>query len=74
MTDNDINLIRQMMKAGRHQAVYDFMPEYNLAKSQAIIKEMGDKWCCHPSNAVKRLAAPLEILKQHQSTVLRRNK
>ena len=43
MTDNDINLIRQMMKAGRHKAVYDFMPEYNLAKSQAIIKEMGDK-------------------------------
>lgn len=74
MTDNDINLIRQMMNSGRYQAVYDFMPDYNLSKSKAIIKEMGEKWCCHPSNQVKRLAAPLEILKQHQSTILRRSK
>lgn len=74
MKKNDINLIRQMMEAGRYKAVYDFMPDYNLAKSKEIIKKMGAKWCCHPSNKVERLAVPLEILKQNQSKILRKSK
>lgn len=71
MTENDKNLIMQMMQSGRYNAVYDLMPSYNLDKSQAIIKKMGTKWCCHPDNQVKKLDKPLEILKSHQSKVLR---
>lgn len=74
MTDNDISLIKQLINAGKMGAIYDLMPEYNLRKSKEIIDQMGEKWCCHPNNKVKRLETPLEILKQHQSTVLRRGK
>ncbi len=72
MNANDRSLIVQMMKAGRYSAVLDFMPDYNLQKSKEIIEEMGDKWVCHPSNRVKRLDAPLDILKTHQSKVFKR--
>lgn len=61
-----------MMKAGRYSAVLDFMPDYNLQKSKEMIEQMGEKWCCHPSNRVKRLDAPLDILKTHQSKVFKR--
>jgi hypothetical protein len=74
MTENDINLIKQLITAGKMSVVHDLMPEYNLMKSKAIIEQMGEKWCCHPNNRVKRLETPLEILKQHQSRVLRRGK
>ena len=74
MTENDKNLIKQLIQAGKMGVVYDLMPEYNLMKSKAIIEQMGEKWCCHPNNRVKRLETPLEILKQHQSRVLRRSK
>jgi hypothetical protein len=72
MTDNDKNLIRQLMQAGKYDAVYDFMPQYNLEKSQEIIQSMGAKWCCHPDNAVKRLEVPLPILNEPRIRVLKR--
>ena len=71
MNANDRSLIVQMMKAGRYSAVLDFMPAYNLEKSKEIIEQMGDKWVCHPANKVKKLDVPLDILKSHQSKVLR---
>jgi len=71
MTSNDATLIRQMMQAGKYNAVLDFMPIYNLEKSKTIIKEMGSKWCCHPDNHVKRLEVPIEILNQNKSKVLK---
>jgi hypothetical protein len=74
MTENDKNLIKQLIHAGKMGVIYDLMPEYNLMKSKEIIEQMGEKWCCHPNNRVKRLETPLEILKQHQSRVLRRGK
>ena len=74
MTENDVSLIKQLITAGRMNAVYDLMPDYNMMKSKEIIGQMGEKWCCHPNNKVKRLETPLEILKQHQSRVLRRGK
>jgi hypothetical protein len=76
MTENDRNLIKQLMQAGRHSVVYDLLPQYNLEKSQAIIKEMGTKWCCHPDNAVKKLEVPVAILDAHkkESIVLNRFK
>jgi hypothetical protein len=72
MTDNDINLIRQMISAGRFQAVYDYLPELNLIKSKRIIESMGSKWCCHPDNSVKKLDQPLPILSESRAKILRR--
>lgn len=72
MTENDKSLIRQMMRAGRYNAVFDLMPAYNLDKSKEIIKTMGSKWCCHKDNQIRRLDVPLEILKQNQSKILKR--
>jgi hypothetical protein len=72
MTENDKSLLVQMMQAGRYDAIYDLMPEYNLLKSKEIIKDMGAKWCCHPDNAVKRLEVPLPILNEPRIRVLKR--
>ena len=72
MNENDKSLILQMMQAGKYGAVLDFMPAYNLDKSREVIEKMGDKWCCHPSNRVKKLDVPLDILKTHQSKVFKR--
>jgi len=72
MTDNDKSLLIQLMKAGRYDAIYDLMPQYNLEKSQEIIQSMGNKWCCHPENAVKRLEVPLPILNEPRTKVLKR--
>ena len=72
MNENDKSLILQMMQAGKYGAVLDFMPAYNLEKSREVIEKMGDKWCCHPSNRVKKLDVPLDILKTNQSKVFKR--
>jgi hypothetical protein len=72
MTENDKSLMKQLMQAGRYNAIYDLMPQYNLEKSQEIIKSMGAKWCCHPENAVKRLEVPLPILNEPRIRVLKR--
>jgi hypothetical protein len=72
MTENDISLIKQMMFAGRFEAVYDYLPDYNLMKSKQIIESMGSKWCCHPDNAVKKLDQPLPILSESRVKILRR--
>ena len=74
MTANEVNLIRQMMQAGKYNSVLDYMPDYNLEKSKAIIKEMGSKWCCHPDNHVKRLETPIDILQQNKIKVLKGKK
>ena len=74
MTDNDKNLIKQLIHAGRQVAIYDLMPEYNFLKSQEIIKQMGNKWCCHPDNAVKKLEIPLPILNEPRTKVLKGRK
>lgn len=71
MTENDKSLIKQLMIAGRHHVVYDLMPQYNMDKSQEIIKSMGNKWCCHPDNYVKRLEVPLPILNEPRTKVLK---
>ena len=71
MNTTDKHLMLQMMKAGRYSAILDLMPAYNLAKSKEIIEQMGEKWVCHPANKVKKLDVPLDILKSHQSKVLR---
>lgn len=58
-TENDQKLISQMIKAGRYNTIHDLVVENNRQKVQAIIAKMGNKWCLHPDNQVKRLAVPL---------------
>ena len=58
-TENDKSLIRQMIKGGRFNSIYDLVVENNQQKVQMIIAEMGPKWCLHPANRVKRLDVPL---------------
>jgi hypothetical protein len=72
MTNNDKSLIQQLIRAGKFWVVEDFMPEYNLLKSKEIIEQMGNKWCCHPDNAVKRLDVPLPILTEPKFKVLKK--
>jgi hypothetical protein len=74
MTENDKNLIQQMIRAGKMDRIIDFMPEYNLIKSKEIIEQMGNKWCCHPDNAVKKLEIPLPILNEPRTRVLKGKK
>jgi len=70
--NSDRELVKQMISAGRYGAVLDFMPAVIAADSKDMIEKMGNKWCCHKDNQVKRLDVPLDILKSHQSKVLRR--
>ena len=72
MNSNERNLIKQMIQAGKTDAIIDFMPEYNLIKSREIIEQMGNKWCCHPDNSIKRLDMPLPILNEPKYKVLKR--
>ena len=74
MNAHDRNLMLQMMKAGRYGAILDLMPEYNLDKSKEIIESMGAKWCCHPSNHIKKLEVPLPILNEPRTKVLKGKK
>jgi hypothetical protein len=70
--NTDRDLVKQMIRAGRYSAIMDFMPAVIDADSKEMIERMGPKWVCHPDNRVKRLDVPLEILKGHQSKVLRK--
>lgn len=54
MTKNDEELLRQMIKAGRFNAVVDLLQKYNIQRSKEMVKEMGNKWCCHIDNAPKK--------------------
>lgn len=59
MTPNDQNLIRQMIRAGRQDAIQDLLPEYHLSRAKQLIEAMGEKYLCHPNNRVKKLKIPL---------------
>lgn len=72
MKNSDRNLVKQMIKNGRFNAVADFMPALIDAEAKDMVKKMGTKWACHKDNHVKRLDIPLDILKTHQSRVLRK--
>jgi len=55
MTNNDQNLIQQMIRAGKMDAIRDLLPEYHQARAERMIEEMGEKYILHPKNYVKRL-------------------
>jgi len=58
MNPNDRNLIRQLIACGKAGVIYDFLPAYWQLEAKEKIKAMGEKWCCHPANSVKRLDVP----------------
>jgi len=61
MTKNDKSLLSQMIHAGRfNYEIYDLLCKQNAVNAKAAIKKMGNKWCCHPDNATKRLDAPVD--------------
>jgi len=70
--NSDRELVKQMINAGRYNAVLDFMPSVIAADSKDMIERMGNKWCCHKDNQVKRLDVPVEILRQNQPKVLKK--
>lgn len=72
MKNSDRDLVKQMIKAGRYSAIMDFMPDVIMSDSKEMIERMGNKWCCHKDNHVKRLDVPIEILRQNQPKVLRK--
>lgn len=74
MSKNDKSLLRQLIQAGKFNLeIYELLVKYNESRSKELIKKMGDKWCCHPDNRVKRLDVPLPILSdKNASKILRR--
>jgi hypothetical protein len=76
MTKNDQHLLKQMIRAGHFSYdIYELLIEHNKIEAQEMIKRMGNKWCLHPDNAVKRLNTPLPLLtKSSESKVLKRRK
>lgn len=72
MKNNDRDLMKQMIKAGRYSAVLDFMPAMIDANSKDIIESMGTKWCCHKDNQIKRLDVPLLVLNEPKTKVLKK--
>ena len=72
MKNNDRELVRQMISAGRNDVLLDFMPAVIEAHAKEMIERMGTKWCCAKENQVKRLDVPLLILNEPKTKVLRR--
>ena len=72
MKNSDRELVRQMIKAGRNDALLDFMPAVIAADSKEMIEKMGAKWVCHPDNCIKRLDVPLLILNEPKTKVLKK--
>jgi len=72
MTNNDKSLLQQMIGAGKfNYEIYSLLVKMNQDKTDKLIKKMGNKWCCHPDNAVKKLDVPLPLLNEvRQSKIL----
>jgi hypothetical protein len=70
--NSDRELVKQMIKAGRNDALLDFMPAVIAADSKEMIEKMGSKWVCHPDNCIKRLDVPLLILNEPKTKVLKK--
>lgn len=73
MTKNDKSLLSQMIQAGHfNYPIYELLCQANAKAAKDMVKKMGNKWCLHPDNAVKRLEVPLPLLSQERgSTVLK---
>ena len=76
MTKNDQHLLKPMIRAGHFSYdIYELLIEHNKITAKEMIAKMGNKWCLHPDNAVKRLNTPLPLLNQPvEAKVLKRKK
>lgn len=76
MTKNDQHLLKQMIRAGHFSYdIYELLIEHNKIMAKEMIAKMGNKWCLHPDNAVKRLNTPLPLLNQpSEAKILKRKK
>lgn len=74
MNTNDKNLITQLIARGKAGVVYDYLPDYWLEKSKIKIAAMGEKWCLHPANKVKRLDVPLPLLSDDRTSKILKGK
>lgn len=52
---NDKKLLSQMIRAGIfNEEIVKLMRVQHEVDSKKIIKQMGEKWCCHPANAPQK--------------------
>jgi hypothetical protein len=58
MSENDKNLLSQMVSAGRFNIqIVELLREKQAHDSLEMIAKMGEKYCCHPKNSPKKLGA-----------------
>ena len=74
MNPNDRNLIKQLVARGKAGVIYDCLPAYWAEEAREKIAAMGEKWCCHPANSVKRLEIPLPILSEPRGSKILKGK
>jgi hypothetical protein len=75
MTKNDRSLLSQMIQRGKFNwPIYDLLVKQNELDSKAMVKKMGDKWCCHSNNRVKRLDVPLPLLNDARTSKILKGK
>lgn len=59
MSQNDQNLISQMIAAGKFDSIYDFIQSLNRKKLEQAIEYLGEKYCLHPVNVAKKFDEPI---------------
>ncbi|CAB5225629.1 hypothetical protein UFOVP746_43 [uncultured Caudovirales phage] len=59
MSQNDQNLISQMIAAGKFDSIYDFIQTLNRKKLEQAIEYLGEKYCLHPVNVAKKFDEPI---------------
>ena len=75
MTNNDRSLLKQMIHRGIfNYDIYELLVKHNALAAKKQIKKMGNKWCCHPDNKVKRLDVPLPLLSDARTSKILKRK
>ena len=55
MNNNDQKILTQMLNRGiMDDEIIKMMQNHLLHKTKKMIKDMGSKYCCHPSNSPKK--------------------
>ena len=55
MNNTDKNMIAQMIRAGRfNPEICELLRQKQVEDSKKMIKQMGERYCCHANNAPKK--------------------
>jgi hypothetical protein len=55
MNNTDKNMITQMIRAGRfNPEMCELLRQKQAEDSKKMIKQMGERYCCHANNAPKK--------------------